>query len=145
MTSFNIEQYRPGDALYLWWLGNPADPRLISELHVVRTNQGVSLTYDARWLATGFALSEDLPLQTGTFLPQVERTAAGAVDDARPDRWGEKVIRVLDKPVRLAVLDFLFYAGDERFGALGVSVSRDAYLARTLGAVRARCTSFSGA
>ncbi|MDQ2186247.1 HipA domain-containing protein [Alcaligenaceae bacterium A4P071] len=135
MTSFNIEQYRPGDALYLWWLGNPADPRLIGELHVVRTNQGVSLTYDDRWLATGFALSEDLPLQTGTYLPLLERTAAGAVDDARPDRWGEKVIRVLDKPVRLAVLDFLFYAGDERFGALGVSVSRDAYLARTLGAL----------
>lgn len=135
MTSFNIEQYRPGDALYLWWLGNPTDPRLIGELHVVRTNQGVSLTYDARWLATGFALSEDLPLQTGTYLPLLERTAAGAVDDARPDRWGEKVIRVLNKPARLAVLDFLFYAGDERFGALGVSVSRDAYLARTLGAL----------
>ncbi|MCM2339700.1 HipA domain-containing protein [Rhodoferax sp.] len=57
------------------------------------------------------------------------------MDDARPDRWGERVIRFLDKPARLSVLDFLFYAGDERFGALGVSVSPDAYLARHMGAL----------
>jgi serine/threonine-protein kinase HipA len=54
----------------------------------------------------------------------------GAVDDARPDRWGEHLVRFLDKPPRLSVLDFLFYAGDERFGALGVSVSADQYIAR---------------
>jgi len=51
------------------------------------------------------------------FFPVEQETAAGAVDDARPDRWGERVIRFLDKPSRLAVLDFLFYAGDERSGA----------------------------
>ncbi len=53
--------------------------------------------------------------------------------DARPHRWGERVIRVLDRPARLSVLDFLVYAGDERFGALGVSVSPDQYLARGMG------------
>ncbi len=31
------------------------------------------------------------------------------------------------------MLDFLFYAGDERFGALGVSVSPDQYIARATG------------
>ena len=49
------------------------------------------------------------------------------VDDARPDRWGERVIRWLDQPARLAVLDYLFHAGDDRFGALGVSRSPDQY------------------
>ena len=53
--------------------------------------------------------------------------AAGAVDDARPERWGERVIRWLDQPARLAVLDYLFHAGDDRFGALGVSRSPDQY------------------
>jgi hypothetical protein len=36
------------------------------------------------------------------------------VDDARPDRWGEQVIRFIDKPPRLSLLQFLFFAGDER-------------------------------
>ena len=91
--------------------------------------------YAPPWLASGFALSEDLPLVPGEFFPHDKETAAGAVDDARPDRWGERVIRVLDNPPRLAVLDFLFFAGDQRFGALGVSVSASEYLARDTGSL----------
>ena len=56
--------------------------------------------------------------------------AAGAVDDARPDRWGEKVIRFVDKPERLSLMEYLYFAGDERFGALGVSTSAFEYLPR---------------
>jgi serine/threonine-protein kinase HipA len=55
------------------------------------------------------------------------------LDDARPDRWGERVIRVLDKPPRLSTLEHLFFAGDDRFGALGVSASLERYLPRTPG------------
>ncbi len=133
MTPFNLKDYQPQDTLYLWWLANPAAPRLIGELHMARTLNGVSLAYAPGWLASGFAISEDLPLNEGEFFPVGKETAVGAVDDARPDRWGERVIRVLDKPPRLAVLDFLFYAGDERFGALGVSMSADQYVARDTG------------
>jgi serine/threonine-protein kinase HipA len=56
--------------------------------------------------------------------------AVGAVDDARPDRWGEKVIRFIDKPKRLSLMELLCYAGDDRFGALGVSTSPTAYRPR---------------
>ena len=49
------------------------------------------------------------------------------MDDARPDRWGERVIRFLDKPPRLSLLEYLYFAGDARFGALGVSTSSEAY------------------
>jgi serine/threonine-protein kinase HipA len=49
------------------------------------------------------------------------------VDDARPDRWGEKVIRFVDKPQRLSLMEYLYYAGDDRFGALGVSTSSERY------------------
>jgi len=125
--------YEPGDTLSLWWLGRPDRPVLVGELHIARAMQGVSLRYGEAWLATGFALSEDLPLVAGEFLPREKHTAAGAVDDARPDRWGERVIRFLDKPRRLAVLDFLFFAGDERFGALGVSTSATRYEPRRIG------------
>ena len=133
MIAFDLRAYEPADSLTLWWLANPAAPRLIGELRMARALKGVSLVYAPSWLASGFPLSEDLPLMDTEFFPADKETAVGAVDDARPDRWGERVIRFLDKPPRLSVLDFLFYAGDERFGALGVSVSGDAYTARATG------------
>jgi serine/threonine-protein kinase HipA len=96
------------------------------------------LHYGPDWLASGFALSEDLPLTNTEFLPQGRLgadapRAVGAVDDARPDRWGEKVIRFVDKPQRLSLMEYLFYAGDDRFGALGVSTSAVEYAPRPLG------------
>jgi serine/threonine-protein kinase HipA len=132
MTDERVPHELP-DSLWLWWLENPAAPRLVGELRMARSFKGVSLTYGSDWLASGVALSEDLPLRPGEMLPAEKETAAGAVDDARPDRWGERVIRFLDKPRRLSVLDYLFYAGHERFGALGVSASADRYKPRRLG------------
>lgn len=126
-------RYEPRDELYLWWLGRPQAPVLIGDLRWVPSLRGVSLQYDAHWRQHGFALSEDLPLLDQPFLPQEKDMAAGAVDDARPDRWGERVIRLLDRPTRLSVMEYLYLAGDDRFGALGVSVSRDAYQPRALG------------
>ena len=125
--------YRPADQLHLWLLTVPADPVLVGELHLVRASRGVSLQYADAWLERGFALSEDLPLIAEEFLPSDKETAAGAVDDARPDRWGERVIRFLDKPPRLSLLEYLYFAGDDRFGALGVSTSATEYLPRRLG------------
>lgn len=127
------------DELHLWWLADPAAPRPIGRLrHIRRTAQqagGVSLEYGAGWLADGIALSEDLPLREGEVLPQQPDSAVGAVDDARPDRWGERVIRLLDLPARLSTLEYLYYAGDDRFGALGVSHSSSEYLPRRHGAL----------
>jgi serine/threonine-protein kinase HipA len=106
----------------------------VGELRLVRTLRGVSLVYAESWLGRGFALTEDLPLIEGQeFLPLERDTAVGAVDDARPDRWGERVIRFLDKPARLSLLEYLYFAGDERFGALGVSTSATEYLPRRFG------------
>lgn len=125
--------HRPRDTLHLWWLADPLHARLVGELRMARAFKGVSLVYAPGWLQSGFALSEDLPLKAGEFFPREKETAVGAVDDARPDRWGERVIRLLDKPPRLSVLDFLFFAGDERFGALGVSLSAEHYLPHNAG------------
>lgn len=125
--------YTPRDELHLWWLAQPLTPRYVGALHLSRTMRGVSLHYAAEWLASGVALSEDLPLIDEEFLPRGRDSAAGAVDDARPDRWGERVIRFIDKPSRLSLLEYLYFAGDERFGALGVSTSATDYLPRRLG------------
>lgn len=129
----NAPRYTPADRLYLWLLTRPEHPVLIGELNTVRTLRGVSLRYADSWLQHGFALSEDLPLMAEEFLPQERDTAAGAVDDARPDRWGERVIRFIDKPPRLSLLEYLYFAGDDRFGALGVSTSAQHYLPRRTG------------
>lgn len=128
------------DNLYLWFLGDPTIPRYVGALKLVSAGKGVSLRYSKDWLVNGFALSEDLPLVDTEFLPPGRlgadtQRAVGAVDDARPDRWGEKVIRFVDKPNRLSLMEYLYYAGDERFGALGVSVSASTYSPRIGGAL----------
>src|SRR5688572_1195554 len=125
--------YKVTDRLYLWLLTQPQQPLLIGELNLVRSTQGVSVRYAQNWLERGFPLSEDLPLIAEEFLPLEKGAAAGAVDDARPDRWGERVIRFMDKPQRLSLLEYLYFAGDDRFGALGVSTSAEEYSPRTLG------------
>ncbi len=120
--------YEPTDQMYLWYLANPEQPILVGELGQVRQLRGVSLRHDVNWRNNGFSLSEDLPHQSlNEFLPSEKDSAAGAVDDARPDRWGEQVIRVLNKPPRLSLMEYLYFAGDERFGALGVSLSKNQY------------------
>lgn len=119
--------YAPRDTLFLWWLGAPAQPRLVGELRLVSGGRAVALQYGADWLASGFPLSEDLPLTPGLFVPAGKDTAAGAVDDARPDRWGERVIRKFEPSPRLSILEYLLFAGDDRYGALGVSQAADAY------------------
>ena len=121
------------DTLHLWYLGAPESPVLVGELNLVMGRRGVSLRYAPAWIENGFALSEDLPLVDREHLPREKDAAAGAVDDARPDRWGERVIRMLDRPPRLTLLEYLFYAGDDRFGALGVSTVADRYLPREIG------------
>lgn len=131
--SFPRQPYKPADELYLWLVTQPARPVLIGELHLVRTTRGVSLRYSPDWLERGFPLSEDLPLIGEELLPTEPGIAIGAVDDARPDRWGERVIRFLDKPPRLSLLEYLYFAGDDRFGALGVSTSAEEYRPRRLG------------
>ena len=121
------------DTLWLWYLANPATPLLVGELRYLNVGRSASLTYAEGWLNTGFRLSEDLPLIDREFLPGSPGRAAGAVDDARPDRWGERVIQFLDKPSRLSVMEYLYCAGDDRFGALGISTSKDRYLPRHSG------------
>jgi serine/threonine-protein kinase HipA len=135
VANATAEPYALRDELYLWLLTDPTAPVLVGTLTLLRATRGVSLRYAPDWLAHGFALSEDMPLVAEEFLPREKDTAAGAVDDARPDRWGERVIRLIDKPPRLSLLEFLYFAGDDRFGALGVSSSQDSYVPRRTGSL----------
>jgi len=118
------------DTLWLYYLGEPAAPRLVGELRYLQITRGVSLTYAQDWIKSGFRLSEDLPLGANEAAPREPARAVGAVDDARPDRWGERVIQFVDRPERLSLMEYLYFAGDDRFGALGVSSSPESYQPR---------------
>lgn len=122
--------YVPQDSMSLWWLVDPLAPRRIGTLSLQDQRRKVALSYDLAWMASphAFALSEDLPLQTGLKMPAERDTAVGAVDDARPDQWGERVIRLIERPTRLSLLEYLYWAGDDRFGALGVSLNAESYV-----------------
>jgi serine/threonine-protein kinase HipA len=122
--------YQAQDSMSLWWLADVQAPQRIGTLSLQDQRRKVALSYDPVWLASpqGSALSEDLPLQAGLMLPAERDTAVGAVDDARPDQWGERVIRLIERPARLSLLEYLYFAGDDRFGALGVSLQADAYV-----------------
>ena len=82
--------------LFVWMLTEPRTPALVGRIERL-SNGDVSFTYCDNWLKTGFALSADLPLALNEYRPVHRRlrqyAAAGALDDARPDSWGEKVIR----------------------------------------------------
>lgn len=135
MRTMNSVEAKPGslNALSLWFLGDPQQPKLVGDLQLMAVGKGVSLRYAPSWLAQGFALSEDLPLVDTEHLPRSKGVAAGAVDDARPDRWGERVIQFIDKPTRLSLMEYLYFAGDDRFGALGASTSAEHYAPRRNG------------
>lgn len=125
--------YVPQDTLYVWALVDPANHVLVGEVKLSRlVPDCATFSYAPAWW--NFPLSEDLPLIDGqTFSASERGSAPGALDDARPDRWGERIIRHMDRPARLSILEMLLFAGDDRFGALGISVSADHYIPRALG------------
>ena len=122
--------YVPQDSMSLWWLADPLAPQRIGTLSLQDQRRKVAMSYDLAWMASpnAFALSEDLPLQTGLKMPAERDTAVGAVDDARPDQWGERVIRLIERPTRRSLLEYLYWAGEDRFGALGVSLNAESYV-----------------
>lgn len=125
--------YVPQDSLYVWALVNPAVPTLVGEVNLSRlVVDCATFTYTPDWW--NFALSEDMPLVQGQMFSATERgSAPGALDDARLERWGERIIRHIDRPARLSILEMLLFAGDDRFGALGISTSATQYIPRQLG------------
>lgn len=131
--SITPSMYEPQDQLFLWALLVPDAPTLLGEIRLSQqVTDCATFSYAESW--KDFSLSEDLPLVAGQRFSAGERgSAPGALDDARPDRWGERIIRHIDRPKRLSILEMLLFAGDDRFGALGVSVSAERYIPRSLG------------
>lgn len=120
--------YRPQDSMSVWWLAEPQRPRLIGAISLER-GLDPAFSYAPSWVSSREALrlSEDMPLSAPKVVSSQRDSAPGAIDDARPDRWGERIIARFDNPRRLSVLEYLYFAGDDRMGALGISLSMTEY------------------
>lgn len=116
-----------GTSLAVWYLADALNPRLVGRVRLDSSNRRCLLDIDDNWRKSGFELSPDLTLSQKTHAPLGDMLAPGALDDAMPDRWGERMIRVVSRPSRMSPLDKLWYAGDRRFGALGMSSSFEEY------------------
>lgn len=112
-----------GNELHIWWLAETTSPRLVGRLGL--HGGRASFVYCSEWMegAGPIPLSPDLPLRADRFHAQAPGAAPGAIDDARPDGWGKMLIRLVDDPGRLGILELLHLAGDGRMGALGTSFS----------------------
>jgi serine/threonine-protein kinase HipA len=116
-----------GDSLSVWSLADPDHPLRVGSVKLIAPGRGLSFTYDPEWIAHGYPLSGDMPLQAAPLVPKDRDIGFGAISDAMPDRWGERAIRYLDRPKRATSLDFLYLAGDRRFGSLGFSINQGQY------------------
>jgi len=114
--------------LSLWCLTDPGHPQRVGIVSLDDSMRICRLAYDKAWMSEGFDLSPDLPITQRIHLPASGFKAPGAIEDAMPDRWGERMIRALYRPSRVTPLDELWYAGDRRFGALGLSADDDTYV-----------------
>jgi serine/threonine-protein kinase HipA len=113
--------------MWVWYLGDPMVPRLVGSVSLLRGSR-CTFHYARDWVAGGFALCPDMPLDVAkVYLPRQDMPAPGAIADAMPDRWGEAMIRLIENPRRASPLDMLYYAADCRFGALGISLSEKDY------------------
>ena len=135
MITRNVDPrtYVPQDTLYVWALVDPTNPALVGEVRLsqLEVNRAIFRYAPAWW---NFPLSEDLPIIAGQdFVAHAVGSAPGALDDARPDRWGERIIRAIEHPACLSILEMLLFAGDQRFGALGISLSGEHYVPRQFG------------
>ncbi len=125
---------------FVWvWLPGAGDPVVAGRLDAA--GPIVSFTYGRSYLAREDAIAlylPELPLGRGPISPLVG-DVAGAVADAAPDAWGQRVIlnrrvgRNAGDTVDLSLLTYLLESGSDRIGALDFQASATEYVARSTG------------
>jgi len=111
--------------LHLFFIRNT--PIYVGTLKKFRGDESI-FQYGDYWLTKGgFPLSGDMPLISDPIMYK-RNEGLGAINDSLPDRWGDEMLKILHKQPHMSLLERLYYAGDNRFGALGYSSSKDKYL-----------------
>lgn len=116
--------------LYVWiYLLGATEPSPCGILSLLPGNRRASFQYLDDYLALPGALplSPDLPMHKGEFMPPDGEGLHPVFDDAGPDKWGRMVIDREENPSRRSEIDYLWYSGEDRVGALGFSSSPRRY------------------
>lgn len=129
---------------YVWtWLPGSPEPTLAGQLAAQKGRY--QFRYAVSYLEHPRAVSlyePELPLQPGWIPPRTGMTIAGALKDASPDSWGQRVIiaRLTGKrgheasETELDTLTYLMESGSNRIGGLDFQSARDQYVPRSSGA-----------
>ena len=113
--------------LSAWWLVDASNPVRIGTVRLLPGQRQCAFEFNGsipyHWI------TPHPPNTDGEWLPNGAAGMPSFLEDCSPDRWGQLVIRKIERPPRLSPLDYLYMAGDKRFGALGFSTSEDRYVA----------------
>lgn len=117
---------------YVWvWLPNEVGPTIAGK--IVKTGEKFHFTYGRSYRENkkAIALSPfELPLQSGTFIPQGLNTLHSCLRDAGPDAWGRRLIDYKYPHINPNELDYLLLSGNNRIGALHIQKNKNQPLSR---------------
>ena len=128
------------DEAFVWvWLPGATEPVVAGRLAPI--GDLIEFNYGRSYLERNDAIPiylPELPLRRGVIAPLDGLRMAGAINDAGPDAWGQRVImqHVLGAgasdadPADLHPLTYLLASGSDRIGALDFQESADAYVSR---------------
>ncbi len=119
---------------FVWvWLPEAGRPVVAGRLD--NAGEALLFTYGRSYLSRPDAIPlylPELPLREGPISP-VDGVAAGCIQDAAPDSWGQRVIlnqrfgRGAQDTADLTLLDYLMESGSDRIGALDFQASPRVY------------------
>ncbi|MEZ5179980.1 MAG: HipA domain-containing protein [Acidimicrobiales bacterium] len=129
----------PTSEAYVWaWLPSSTEPVVAGILQRRGTNHRFAYARSYRERPDAISLYEpELPLREGWIEPREGLTIAGAIRDAGPDAWGQRVIieglygdpRAVD-PGDIDQLTYLLESASNRIGALDFQHDPERYVAR---------------
>lgn len=129
----------PRNAFVWVWLPGAVDPVVAGRLEAL--GSVVMFTYGRSYLERSSAVPlylPELPLRPGRIPPGDGLSVAGAIADAGPDAWGQRVIlarraghlRPEHDTGDLSLLTYLLESGSDRIGALDFQASASTYVPR---------------
>jgi serine/threonine-protein kinase HipA len=127
-----ISNYTSATSAYLWiWLPNAYCPIVAGKL--IKNEDVFAFAYSKQYLdnPAAIALSPDeLPLETGVFVPFGMHKIHSSLRDAAPDAWGRRIIEHEYASTILDELDYMLLSGTNGIGALNLQSGKDVYISR---------------
>lgn len=130
---------QPEEAFVWVWLHGATEPVVAGRLQQV--GDLINFNYGRSYLGREEAIPlylPELPLRPGEIEPPDGLDVSGAIDDASPDAWGQRVIMrhligagaASADPAEIGRLTYFLESGSDRIGALDFQTSAQRYISR---------------